>query len=132
MLSLRDRDITVAAAAAYALVAKADGRLQPEEIAKVIDCLQKGADVLRLDAEAAKKLFMKNVDKLESYRDYDAEKRKLMNEITKIKGNPTKMRFIVEACLDIAKAADGYDQFEKRIIFDVCRVLGVDPQEHGF
>lgn len=133
-----DQGLGSAVAAACALVVAVDGQLQPEERARVAECLRQAAADKGLDAAAVEAEFHKYFDKMVSssgagtYNNYIGEKPKMMAKILKVKRWPDKASFVVQTCRAIGQAGEGFSDHEKRVVFDICRDFGLDPAAFGY
>ncbi|MGW3726017.1 tellurite resistance TerB family protein [Streptomyces sp. NPDC000851] len=118
-----------ASMAMCALVAAADGHVDPTERQHVESLILHNDVLQNFPPEQLRQRFNKHVDQLAF--DFPQGKREVMQEIAKAAKKPTEARAVVQTGFVIA-GADGYvAPAEEQVLREACSVLGVSPQEFG-
>ncbi|MBC9728930.1 tellurite resistance TerB family protein [Streptomyces sp. TRM68367] len=121
-----DRDASMAMCA---LVAAADGHVDPAETEHV-ESLILGHDVLRnFPAEQLRERFHRHVNQL--MRDFPAGKHEALLVLARSAPDPTEARAVVRTGIIIAGADGHFSQAEVSVIREACAVLGLSPAEFG-
>jgi small-conductance mechanosensitive channel/tellurite resistance protein/CRP-like cAMP-binding protein len=114
-----------AAMAATALVAYADGVIEPEERAQVIETLDE-LDILRqAGADEGIKRFDDYAAKLEA--DTDTGTRDAMAEVTALKDDAALARMVVDICIAVSAADGEIEEPEEARIAEIEQALGITP-----
>ncbi|MBH5336085.1 tellurite resistance TerB family protein [Streptomyces pactum] len=110
-----------------ALVAAADGSIDPSERQRVAQLIATN-DVLRnFDPADLHRRFEENLDKLTA--DFSLGKVSVMQEIGKAKKKPAEARAVIQIGIVIG-GADGYfDDHERAVVREACFALGIPPAE---
>jgi tellurite resistance protein TerB len=118
-----------ASMAMCALVAAADGHVDPAE-RQHVESLILGNDVLQnFPADQLRQRFNKHADQLSA--NFLLGKAQVMQEVAKAAKKPTEARAVIQTGIVIA-GADGYvEPSELEIIREACSVLGLSPTEFG-
>ncbi|GEC07609.1 hypothetical protein SSP24_52640 [Streptomyces spinoverrucosus] len=118
-----------ASMAMCALVAAADGHVDPTE-RQHVESLILSNDVLQnFPPEQLRQRFNQHVDRLAF--DFPQGKTQVMQEIAKAAKKPAEARAVVQTGFVIA-GADGYvAPAEEQVLREACSVLGLSPQEFG-
>lgn len=118
-----------ASMAMCALVAAADGQVDPAE-RQHVESLILNNDVLQnFPSEQLRQRFNKHVDQL-SYN-FQQGKTEALQEIAKAAKKPTEARAVVQTGFVVA-GADGYiAPAEEQVLREACSTLGLSPQEFG-
>ncbi|GHE39400.1 tellurite resistance TerB family protein [Streptomyces capitiformicae] len=118
-----------ASMAMCALVAAADGHVDPAE-RQHVESLILNNDVLQnFPADQLRQRFNKHVDQLSF--NFQQGKTEALQEIAKAAKKPTEARAVVQTGFVVA-GADGYiAPAEEQILREACSVLGVPTQEFG-
>ncbi|MFJ4470015.1 tellurite resistance TerB family protein [Streptomyces sp. NPDC089424] len=118
-----------ASMAMCALVAAADGHVDPTE-RQQMESLILNNDVLQnFPPEQLRQRFSKHVDQLSF--DFPQGKTQVLQEIAKAAKKPAEARAVVQTGFVIA-GADGYiAPAEEQVLREACSVLGLSPQEFG-
>jgi len=118
-----------ASMAMCALVAAADGHVDPAE-REHVESLILNNDVLQnFPADQLRQRFNKHVDQLSF--NFQQGKAEALQEIAKAAKKPTEARAVVQTGFVVA-GADGYiAPAEEQILREACSVLGVPTQEFG-
>ncbi|MFE7650445.1 tellurite resistance TerB family protein [Streptomyces phaeoluteigriseus] len=118
-----------ASMAMCALVAAADGHVDPAE-RQHVESLILNNDVLQnFPSEQLRQRFNKHVDRLAF--DFPQGKAEVLQEIAKAAKKPTEARAVIQTGFVIA-GADGYvAPAEEQVLREACSVLGLSAQEFG-
>ncbi|MEV6651042.1 tellurite resistance TerB family protein [Streptomyces sp. NPDC051219] len=118
-----------ASMAMCALVAAADGHVDPAE-RQHVESLILNNDVLQnFPSDQLRQRFNKHVDQLAF--NFQQGKAEVMQEIAKAAKKPTEARAVVQTGFVIA-GADGFvAPAEEQVLREACSVLGLSPQEFG-
>ncbi|MFD7326642.1 tellurite resistance TerB family protein [Streptomyces sp. NPDC059875] len=118
-----------ASMAMCALVAAADGSVDPAE-RQHVESLILSNDVLKnFPPEQLRQRFNKHVDQL--MFNFQQGKAEAMQEIAKAAKKPTEAKAVVQTGFVVA-GADGYiAPAEEQVLREACAALGVSPQEFG-
>ncbi|HET6355623.1 tellurite resistance TerB family protein [Streptomyces sp.] len=118
-----------ASMAMCALVAAADGHVDPAE-RQHVESLILNNDVLQnFPSDQLRQRFNKHVDQLAF--NFQQGKAEVMQEIAKAAKKPTEARAVVQTGLVVA-GADGFvAPAEEQVLREACSVLGLSPQEFG-
>ncbi|MEV0220063.1 tellurite resistance TerB family protein [Streptomyces sp. NPDC050704] len=118
-----------ASMAMCALVAAADGQVDPAE-RQHVESLILNNDVLQnFPADQLRQRFNKHVDRLAL--NFQQGKAEALQEIAKAAKKPTEARAVVQTGFVVA-GADGYiAPAEEQILREACSVLGLSTQEFG-
>ncbi|GAA2441973.1 TerB family tellurite resistance protein [Streptomyces macrosporus] len=116
-----------ASMAMCALVAAADGQVDPAE-RQHVESMIVGNDVLQnFPADQLRQRFNKHVDHL--LANFQMGKAEAMQEIAKVAKKPTEARAVIQTGIVIA-GSDGYfAQAEQYVIREACAALGLRPEE---
>ncbi len=116
-----------ASMAMCALVAAADGQVDPAE-RQHVESMIVGNDVLQnFPADQLRQRFNKHLDHL--LADFQAGKAEAMQEIAKVAKKPTEARAVIQTGIVIA-GSDGYfAQAEQHVVREACAALGLRPEE---
>ncbi|MBF6177012.1 tellurite resistance TerB family protein [Nocardia otitidiscaviarum] len=112
-----------------ALVAAADGSIDPVERMRVAQLI--GADpVLRqFPVDELRNLFEDNCNRIAM--DPAFGRAYVMQQVAKCTGKPAEARAVVQLGIMIGNADGGFDQHEAATIREACQVLLLDPEEFG-
>jgi tellurite resistance protein TerB len=112
-----------------ALVAAADGHVDPAE-RQHVESLILNNDVLQnFPSDQLRQRFNKHVDQLAF--NFQQGKAEVMQEIAKAAKKPTEARAVVQTGFVVA-GADGFvASAEEQVLREACSVLGLSPQEFG-
>ena len=125
----KTKDFAEASMATCALIAAADGSIDPEERQKTAAFIA-GNDVLSVfNAGQLRESFDKWCSKLTS--DYDFGKIEALQAVGKLRSKPEQARAVVQVGIVIGGADGDFDPNEKRAVREVCQSAGIDPSEFG-
>ncbi|MFF8958026.1 tellurite resistance TerB family protein [Streptomyces sp. NPDC014894] len=118
-----------ASMAVCALVAAADGRVDPAERQHVESLILSNNVLQNFPAEQLRTRFNKHVDLLTS--DFARGKAEALQEVAKAAKKPAEARAVVQTGIVVA-GADGYIQpAEEQVLREVCGALGLSSAEFG-
>lgn len=116
-----------ASMAMCALVAAADGTIDPVERQRVAQLIA-GNDVLRnFPPEDLRRRFEDNLAKLTA--DFQLGKVSVLQEIGKAKKKPAEARAVIQIGIVIGGADGDFDQTERAAVREACYALDVPPHE---
>ncbi|WP_063726780.1 tellurite resistance TerB family protein [Streptomyces sp. RTd22] len=118
-----------ASMAMCALVAAADGHVEPAERQRVEELITTNDVLQNFPADQLRQRFNKNLDRLMA--NFQLGKTEVMQEIAKAAKKPTEARAVIQTGIVIA-GADGYiEPSEQQVIHEACATLGIPPTEFG-
>ncbi len=116
-----------ASMAMCALVAAADGHVDPAEQQQMESMILSNEVLQNFPPDQLRQRFHKHVDLL--MRNFAQGKAEAMQEIAKAAKKPTEARAVIQTGIVIA-GADGYiSQTEQTVLREACAALGVPPAE---
>ncbi|MCT2588836.1 TerB family tellurite resistance protein [Streptomyces sp. N2-109] len=116
-----------ASMAMCALVAAADGTIDPDERQRVASLIA-GNEVLRnFPAEELQQRFNDNCQQLMA--DFAVGKVSLMQTIGKVGKKPNEARAVVQIGIVIGGADGDFDRTEQGVVREACFALGIPPSE---
>ncbi|MET9292829.1 TerB family tellurite resistance protein [Streptomyces sp. NPDC003077] len=116
-----------ASMAMCALVAAADGSVDPSERQRVAQLIMSNEVLQNFPADDLRRRFENYLDKLTA--DFDFGKVSLMQEIGKVKKKPTEARAVIQIGIVIGGADGDFDKTEQAIVREVCFALDIAPAE---
>jgi tellurite resistance protein TerB len=123
----KNKDFANASMAVCALLAAADGKIDPEERRKVAALITSN-DVLSIfPAAELRDNFDRYCDKLTS--DFDFGKIECVQAIAKLKKKEDQARAIIQIGIIIGGADGNFDADERAVVKDVCHAVGISPSE---
>ncbi|GGZ30243.1 hypothetical protein GCM10010387_24740 [Streptomyces inusitatus] len=118
-----------ASMAMCALVAAADGSVDPAERQHVESLILQNDVLQNFPADQLRQRFNKHVDQLAF--NFQQGRAEVMQEIAKAAKKPTEARAVVQTGFVVA-GADGYiAPAEEQVLREACAALGVPPHEFG-
>ncbi|MFF3501664.1 tellurite resistance TerB family protein [Streptomyces sp. NPDC003247] len=118
-----------ASMAVCALVAAADGHVDPAERQHVESLLLHNDVLQNFPPDQLRQRFNRHVDQLAF--NFQQGRTEALQEIAKAAKKPTEARAVVQTGFVVA-GADGYvAPAEEQVLREVCSVLGLSPQEFG-
>ncbi|KOG25664.1 MULTISPECIES: tellurite resistance TerB family protein [Streptomyces] len=116
-----------ASMAMCALVAAADGSIDPSERQKVAQLIISN-DVLRnFPGDDLQRRFDANCDKLTA--DFDFGKVSVLQEVAKAKKKPAEARAVIQIGIIIGGADGDFDKDEQAVVREACYALDLPPHE---
>ncbi|MFG2775956.1 tellurite resistance TerB family protein [Streptomyces sp. NPDC048350] len=124
---LRSGAFRDASMAMCALVAAADGSIDPSERQRVAQLITTN-DVLRnFDAADLQRRFDENLTKLTT--DFDFGKVSVLQEVAKAKKKPAEARAVIQIGIVIGGADGDIDKTEQAVVREACYTLDHPPHE---
>jgi tellurite resistance protein TerB len=110
-----------------ALIAAADGSIDPEERRKVAALIGSNDVLAIFDAGELRDRFDHYCNKLTS--DYDFGKVEAVQAVGKLKAKPDQARAVIQIGIIIGGADGNFDKNEQAAIRDACHAVGINPAE---
>ncbi|MBB4716909.1 tellurite resistance protein TerB [Streptomyces luteogriseus] len=110
-----------------ALVAAADGTVDPAERQRVARLIATNEVLQNFRADDLRRRFENNLDKLAA--DFDFGKVSVMQEIAKAKKKPAEARAVVQIGIVIGGADGDFDKDEQAVVREACYALDLPPHE---
>jgi len=123
----KNKDFANAAMAVCALIAAADGSIDPEERRKVAGLITANDVLSVFDASQLRERFDHYCNKLTT--DYDFGKVEAVQAVSKLKSKGDQARAVVQIGIIIGGADGNFDKSERAAVREVCFAAGIDPQE---
>ncbi|GHF95922.1 tellurite resistance TerB family protein [Streptomyces thermodiastaticus] len=116
-----------ASMAMCALVAAADGRIDPAERQRVAQLIFTNEVLQNFPAADLQRRFEDNLNKLTA--DFDFGKVSMLQEVAKAKKKPAEARAVIQIGIVIGGADGDFDATERAVVRDACFALGLPPHE---
>lgn len=116
-----------AAMAMCALVAAADGTIDPAERQRVAQLIATNEVLQNFDADDLRRRFEDNLAKLTA--DFDFGKVSVLQEIAKAKKKPAEARAVIQIGIVIGGADGDFDKTEQAAVREACYTLDLPPHE---
>ncbi|WP_112467056.1 tellurite resistance TerB family protein [Streptomyces triticisoli] len=116
-----------ASMAMCALVAAADGTVDPSERQRVAQLIATNEVLQNFPADDLRRRFEENLDKLTS--DFDFGKVSVLQEVAKAKKKPAEGRAVIQIGIVIGGADGDFDKTEQAVVREACFALGLPPHE---
>ncbi|MEU3889353.1 TerB family tellurite resistance protein [Streptomyces sp. NPDC029041] len=116
-----------ASMAMCALVAAADGHVDPAERQQVESMILSNDVLQNFPPEQLRQRFGKHVDQLTA--NFQLGKSEAMQEIAKAAKKPTEARAVIQTGIVIAGSDGDFSQAEQMVLREACATLGVSPAE---
>ena len=123
----KNKEFANGAMAMCALVAAADGSIDPTERQKTAALIMSNQSLSVFHADDLRQKFDWFCDKRNG--DFDFGKVEATATIGKLKSKPEQARAVVQIGIIIGGADGSFDQYEKAAVKDVCFAVGIDPSE---
>ncbi|MFD4872367.1 tellurite resistance TerB family protein [Streptomyces sp. NPDC058420] len=124
---LKSRAFRDASMAMCALVAAADGKIDPSERQRVARLIFSNEVLQNFPADDLQRRFDDNLNKLTA--DFDFGKVGVLQEIAKAKKKPAEARAVIQIGIVIGGADGDFDATERAVVRDACFALGLPPHE---
>lgn len=121
------KDLTEALVAGSALVAVADGVIDPAEREKLINYFRTSQEMRGININDVDVRFNYYIDRIQ--RDQMLGKAEALREIGKLASKPDAARLVVRLCCAIGFADGEFAPVEKRVVEEICREVRLDPRE---
>ncbi|MFB6957573.1 tellurite resistance TerB family protein [Streptomyces sp. NPDC056309] len=116
-----------ASMAMCALVAAADGTVDPSERQRVAQLIATNEVLQNFPADDLRRRFEENLTRLTA--DFDFGKVSVLQEIAKAKKKPAEARAVVQIGIVIGGADGDFDKTEQAMVREACFALGLPPHE---
>ncbi|CUU55968.1 tellurite resistance protein TerB [Parafrankia irregularis] len=116
-----------ASMAMCALVAAADGSIDPAERQRVASLIVSNDVLSNFPADDLQRRFNDYLGKLQA--DFDFGKVSILQEIGKVKKKPTEARAVIQIGIVIGGADGNFDKAEQAIVREACFAVGINPEE---
>ncbi|MEU8520045.1 tellurite resistance TerB family protein [Streptomyces sp. NBC_01216] len=116
-----------ASMAMCALVAAADGTIDPSERRRVAQLISTNEVLQNFDALDLQRRFDDNLNRLTA--DFDFGKVSVLQEIAKAKKKPAEARAVIQIGIVIGGADGDFDKTEQAIVREACYALDLPPHE---
>ncbi|AYV26415.1 tellurite resistance TerB family protein [Streptomyces avidinii] len=116
-----------ASMAMCALVAAADGTIDPSERQRVAQLIATNEALQNFDAADLQRRFEDNLNKLTA--DFAFGKVSVMQEIAKAKKKPAEARAVIQIGIVIGGADGDFDKTEQAVVREACYTLDLPPHE---
>jgi len=116
-----------ASMAMCALVAAADGSIDPSERQRVAQLIATNEVLQNFDAADLQRRFDDNLNKLTA--DFAFGKVSVLQEIAKAKKKPAEARAVIQIGIVIGGADGDFDKTEQAIVREACFALDLAPHE---
>ncbi|MEW2497663.1 TerB family tellurite resistance protein [Streptomyces nodosus] len=116
-----------ASMAMCALVAAADGTVDPSERRRVAQLIAGNEVLQNFPADDLRRRFEDNLDKLTA--DFDFGKVSVLQEIAKAKKKPAEARAVIQIGIVIGGADGDFDKDERAVVREACFALDLPPHE---
>ncbi|MDT0439554.1 MULTISPECIES: tellurite resistance TerB family protein [Streptomyces] len=116
-----------ASMAMCALVAAADGTIDPAERQRVAQLIANNEVLQNFPADDLRRRFEENLNKLTA--DFDFGKVSVLQEIAKAKKKPAEARAVIQIGIVIGGADGDFDKTEQAVVREACFTLDLPPHE---
>ncbi|GHD89165.1 MULTISPECIES: tellurite resistance TerB family protein [Streptomyces] len=116
-----------ASMAMCALVAAADGTVDPSERQRVAQLIATNEVLQNFPADDLRRRFEENLNRLTT--DFDFGKVSVLQEIAKAKKKPAEARAVVQIGIVIGGADGDFDKTEQAVVREACYTLDLPPHE---
>ncbi|MGW5867660.1 tellurite resistance TerB family protein [Streptomyces sp. NPDC055239] len=110
-----------------ALVAAADGTIDPSERQRVAQLIASNEVLQNFPADELRRRFDEYVDKLTA--DFAFGKVSVLQEVAKAKKKPAEARAVIQIGIVIGGADGDFDQTERAVVREACFALDLPPHE---
>ncbi|WP_431042997.1 tellurite resistance TerB family protein [Streptomyces sp. P1-3] len=116
-----------ASMAMCALIAAADGQVDPAERQRVASLITTNDVLKNFPADDLQRRFDDYLGKLTA--DFSLGKVSVMQTIGKVQKKPTEARAVIQIGIVIGGADGDFDKTEQELVREVCFAVGISPQE---
>ncbi|TDC67474.1 Tellurite resistance TerB [Actinomadura sp. GC306] len=116
-----------ASMAMCALVAAADGSVDPSERQRTAALIASNEVLQNFQADDLQRRFNGYVDKLTA--DFAFGKVSVLQDIGKVKKKPAEARAVIQIGIIIGGADGNFDDSEKAVVREACHAVGLPPAE---
>ncbi|MYR45749.1 TerB family tellurite resistance protein [Streptomyces sp. SID5910] len=118
-----------ASMAMCALVAAADGRVEPAERQRVEELIVSNEVLQNFPADQLRQRFNQHVDRL--LANFEAGRAEALQVIAKAAKKPAEARAVVQTGIVVAGADGVFEPAEQHAVREACTALGLSPTEFG-
>ncbi|MDT9686578.1 TerB family tellurite resistance protein [Streptomyces sp. TRM76323] len=118
-----------ASMAMCALVATADGSVEPAERQRMEELIVSNEVLQNFPADQLRQRFNQHVDRM--LADFATGRAEALREIAKAGKKPVEARAVVQTGIVVAGADGHFDSSEQAAVRDACATLGLSPAEFG-
>ncbi|GAB2803137.1 TerB family tellurite resistance protein [Streptomyces chlorus] len=118
-----------ASMAMCALVAAADGYVEPAERQRVEELIVSNEVLQNFPPDQLRKRFNEHVDQLVA--NFEVGKARALQDIAKASKKPVEARAVVQTGMVVAGADGTFEASEQHAIREACAALGISPTEFG-
>lgn len=126
---LRSGAFRDASMAMCALVAAADGIIDPAEQVRVAQLIATNEVLQNFAADDLQRRFEENLDRLAL--NFEHGKTAVLHEVGKARKKTTEARAVIQIGIIIGGADGAFIESEQAVVREACRALGLPPQEFG-
>ncbi|MGF7122513.1 TerB family tellurite resistance protein [Rhodococcus sp. TAF43] len=123
----KNKEFANGSMAMCALIAAADGSIDPSERQKTAALIMNNQSLQVFDSSELREKFDWYCDKLAG--DFDFGKVEATATIGKLKSKPEQARAVIQIGIIIGGADGNFDQHEKAAVKEACFAVGIDPSE---
>jgi tellurite resistance protein TerB len=123
----KNKEFANGAMAMCALVAAADGRIDPSERQKTAGLIASNQALSHFPPAELQQKFDWYCDKLAG--DFDFGKLEATATIGKLRSKPEQGRAVIQIGIIIGGADGNFDEYEKAVVRNACHAVGIDPAE---
>jgi tellurite resistance protein TerB len=124
---LKNKQFSEASMAICALVAAADGSIDPEERRKVAGFITSNDVLAIFPPDELRSRFEHYCNKLSA--DFDFGKVEAIQALSKLKKKDDQARAVIQVGIIIGGADGNFDDSEKKVIREACHAVGIAPAE---
>jgi tellurium resistance protein TerD len=124
------KDLTEALVAGSALVAMADGIIEPSERGQLIEYFRTSQEMRGININEVDSRFNYFVQRIQS--DRMMGKAEALRAVGKLASKPDAARLVVRLCCAIGFADGEFSPVEKKIVEEISREVNLDPREFIF
>ncbi|AZM64023.1 MULTISPECIES: tellurite resistance TerB family protein [unclassified Streptomyces] len=118
-----------ASMAMCALVAAADGRVDPAERQRVEELIVSNEVLQNFPPDQLRKRFNEHVDRLMAH--FEQGRARALEDVAKAAKKPVEARAVVQTGMVVAGADGSFDASEQHAVREACAVLSLPPHEFG-
>jgi len=124
------KDLTEALVAGSALVAMADGIIEPSEREKLLDYFRTSQEMRGININEVDSRFNYFVQQIQ--RDSMMGKAEALRAVGKLASKPDAARLVVRLCCAIGFSDGEFSPVEKKIVEEICHEVNLEPREFIF
>ncbi|WP_348982278.1 TerB family tellurite resistance protein [Desulfosporosinus sp. FKB] len=121
------KDLTDALVAGSALVAMADGVIDPSEREKLIEYFRTSQEMRGINIRDVDSRFTEYVQRIKN--DPMLGKAEALRAVGKVANKPEAARLVARLCCAIGFADGEFSSVEKNVVSEICREVHLDPGE---